>query len=85
MAAAVGIGVMRQHVRDFLFITFGAVVTPLGAGAFGARLVCRATVENAVRERRMILSADLPLGVIAGWKRNELAEAQLNKSEVLPY
>jgi hypothetical protein len=33
----------------------------------------------------MILSADLPLGVIAGWQRNELAKAQLNKSEVLPY
>jgi hypothetical protein len=82
MAAAVGIGVMRQHVRGFLLVTFGAVVTPLGAGA---RLVCRATVENAEREHRMILSADLPLGVIAGWQRNELAKAQLNKSEVLPY
>ena len=35
MAAAVGIGVMRQHVPGFLLVTFGAVVTRLGAGALG--------------------------------------------------
>ena len=54
-----------------------------GGWGVGARSVCRATVENAVRSVGFI--GGFAIGVIAGWPRNELAEAQFNKSEVLPY
>ena len=67
----------------FLLVTFGAVVTRLGAGALGR--VWFAAPQWKMQCGASDLSADLPLGVIAGWQRNELAEAQFNKSEVLPY
>ena len=50
MAAAVGIGVMRQ--RLFIGYLWRGGYT-FGGWGVGARLVCRATVENAVAERRI--------------------------------
>jgi hypothetical protein len=82
MAAAVGIGVMRQHVRGFLLVTFGAVVTRLGAGALGR---VRFAAPQWKMQRSVGFIGGFAIGVIAGWPRNELAEAQFNKSEVLPY
>ena len=61
MDAAMGIGVMREHGRGFLWYLWRGGYT-LGDWGVGARLVRRAAVENAVRERRVILSADLPWG-----------------------
>ena len=56
MGAAVGIGVMREHVRGFLLVPLARWLQ-----LWGARLVRRAAVENAVRECWVILSADFAL------------------------
>jgi len=83
MAAAVGFGVMRQHVAAFYWLPLARWLHVWGLGRWGAFGLPRHSGKCGCGASD--LSADLPLGVIAGWQRNELAEAQFNKSEVLPY
>ena len=69
MSAAMGIGVMRERVPGFL-------LAPVSRwGAFG--LPRRS--ENCSAEVSGEFLGGFAIGFIAGWQRNELAEAQFNK------
>jgi hypothetical protein len=82
MGAAVGIEVMRQHVRGFLLVPLARWLHLWGLGRWDAFGLPRHSGKCSAGASDDSIGGFALGRVVAGWQRNELAEAQFNKSEV---